>query len=570
MRCKIFYDNSSEIAPEGKMTFFDDFYIDYKVQEISKSSKIYTAFLHPKKDIVLNRLEFFIPFEFNNQDQIFCHGYQSWSESYLLNMDQKIPKLKGLAHPYFKYYGDAQFEETKAEDLYSWTYGYVKNNKGITLVGSLEEKSSLTFIAYDVLKKGIRVSALCDGITLTHSFPVAQLFISTGKESEVFQEYFDKIEKARSLKKRSLGWCSWYKHFNKIDPALIREELDNYKKSIRKIKKSKAEIYFQIDDGFQSETGDWLKPKEAFKGQMLKLSNEIRKSGLIAGIWIAPFVCSKNSSIFKNHRDWLLKDEKGNPIKVGYNPYWGGSYFALDVYQKGVRDYLTEVFYTFQNKWHFDLIKIDFLFAASIKIRKDKNRAQQMAFAMNFIHELTKGKKILACGVPLGASFGKVDYCRISADVHTKWEHRLLNFANKRERVSTIAAINSILSRWHLNNQVFVSDPDVFLLRKEKNDLDLNQQYTLLVVNMLLGSQHFTSDDLSKYDKEQFAELNGLLEYSEAKILSVDKLAEDFWRINFATAKHEHKALINLSGKKMTLELLKMEGHLEPYESVIL
>ena len=570
MRCKIFYNDKAVLAPEGKMTFFDEFYIDYKVEQSTEQYKIYSAFIHPKQDIHLRKLEFFIPHEFKADDQLFCNGYQSWSESYLLDKNQKVPKLKSFAKPYFKYYGDAQFEACDSWDLYSWSYGYVKNKQNTLLIGSLEEKSSITFIAYDVMKKGIRVSALCDNMLLTHSFPVIKLFVAQGKEHEIFDAYFSKMEKLRKLKPRTLGWCSWYKHFNKISPTLLLEELDAYKKSIRKIKKAKADIYFQIDDGFQHETGDWLKLKPSFKGKMLDLSNQIRKAGLIAGLWIAPFVCSKNSDIYKNKKDWLLTDEKGNALKVGYNPMWGGNYFALDVYKKGVRDYLTEVFFTYLHKWHFDLIKVDFLFAASIKARKDKNRAQQMAFAMNFIHELTKGKKFMACGVPIGASFGKVDYCRISADVHTKWEHRLLKFINKRERVSTLAAAKSILNRWHLNQRIFISDPDVFLLRNEKNDLSENQQFTLLLINMLLGSQHFTSDNLENYSKEQFAELNGLLELSESKITSVDKLGEDFWKIVFRGPKHKHQALINLSGSKKELHTLKMEGALEAYESIIL
>ncbi len=570
MRCKIFYNETNVIAPEGKMTFFDDFYIDYKVENLNQNAKIYTAYIHPKKDIHLNRLEFFIPHEYLPSDQLFCNGYQTWSESYLLNPSQEVPKLKSFARSFFKYYGDAQFDVTENANLYSWTYGYVKNGSQIKLIGSLDEKSSFTFIDYKVLRKGIVVSALCDGMLLTHSFPVLKLFIGEGREKVVFDQYFNKIERIRPLKERTLGWCSWYKYFNKITPDILMTELDAFKKSTRLIKKASAPICFQIDDGFQKETGDWLDMKDSFKGQMPKLASSIRKAGLIPGIWIAPLVCSRNSKVFKNHKDWLLKDNNDKAIKVGYNPMWGGNYYALDIYNKAVRDYLTQVFFTYLNKWHFDFIKIDFLFAACILPRLDKNRAQQMAFALNFIHEQTKGKKILACGLPLGSGFGKVDYCRISADVHTSWEHKLLKFICKRERVSTIAAIKSILSRWHLNNQVFVNDPDVFLLREDSNKLSKNQQFTLLLVNVLLGGMHFTSDSIENYDKETIAELNGALAFSQAEILAVDKRGEDFWTIDFKTEKFKHQAIINLGAKKLDLGLLKMEGYLEAYESVVL
>ena len=60
----------------------------------------------------------------------------------------------------------------------------------------------------------------------------------------------------------------------------------------------------------------------------------------------------------------------------------------------------------------FEFFKLDFLYAVAVVPQNGKSRAKIMYDAMNFIREELKDKTILGCGVPMGASFGKVDYCR--------------------------------------------------------------------------------------------------------------------------------------------------------------
>ena len=112
---------------------------------------------------------------------------------------------------------------------------------------------------------------------------------------------------------------------------------------------------------------------------------------------------------------------------------------------------------------------------------------------LEFLKIQAGDKMILGCGVPLGSAFGKVDFCRIGADVHLQWEDNLQRFHGNRERTSTLLSLRSTLGRWQLNNRVFHNDPDVFILRKEKNKLTLNQQYTLLIINTLCAVRLHTA-----------------------------------------------------------------------------
>ena len=63
---------------------------------------------------------------------------------------------------------------------------------------------------------------------------------------------------------------------------------------------------------------------------------EIHASGFQAGLWLAPFVCEKDSALFRQHPDWLLKVD-GKPWCCGSN--WS-SFYALDIDNPAVLDYL--------------------------------------------------------------------------------------------------------------------------------------------------------------------------------------------------------------------------------------
>jgi len=569
MECKVFYNNTEVKSPISKQTFLDECYIDHQCNKQEKG-QINSIFIHPKEEITLQKIEFHIPLSIDASAKFFCNGFQSWSETYLLDQHDNVPKLRFGAKNFFKFYGDAQFKETEEPNLYSWSYAYIKQGQKVFFLGSLSEHIAFTLFVYKPDEKVLVATALCDNIKLAHSFPAMKLYSVEGKEQDVFDGYFNHLEKKRSNAPNSFGWTSWYKHYNNLELPVIETELDDFAEALPKLSNTTDTIFFQIDDGFQKRVGDWLDLKDSFKSKMPFLAKKIKAHNLQAGIWIAPFICEEKSNIFKNKKDWLLKDEKGKPIKVGTNPLWSGAFYAMDIYHKEFRTYLIEVFFTYLNKWHFDLVKVDFLFAAAVQIRKNKTRGQQMHDAICFLDELCTGKKILACGAPIGSTFGLVDYCRVSADTHLKWENKLLKLVNKRERVSTIAALRSTLNRWQLNRRAFVNDPDVFLLRKDNNHLTLNQQYTLLLVNVLLGGQLFTSDNLNKYTEEQLSELDNLLYYQGAEIRYVQQKFKELYLIKFNKNSKPYQAVISLSEKAFSLNELKMEGSLEAYESIVI
>ena len=99
---------------------------------------------------------------------------------------------------------------------------------------------------------------------------------------------------------------------------------------------------FQIDDGYQTATGDWLSIDfKKFPHGMKAEADAIHKKGMLAGLWLAPFGAQFTSNILKTHPEWFIKDQKGKLVKCG--PNWGG-FCALDIEIPEVRDYIKHFF----------------------------------------------------------------------------------------------------------------------------------------------------------------------------------------------------------------------------------
>ena len=196
-------------------------------------------------------------------------------------------------------------------------------------------------------------------------------------------------------------------------------------------------------------------------------------------------------------RDWLVKGKNGKPYPAG--PNWG-TFYAIDFYNKEAAAYIKKVFDVVLNEWGYDMVKLDFLYAACVVPMHGKSRGRIMCEAMDFIRECVGDKLILGCGVPLMPAFGKVDFCRIGADVALDWHFRKHMI---REDVSTPNTVCCTIFRRGLNGRAFLNDPDVFLLRENNMHCSFEQREIIATVNKLFGSVLFTSDNVGDYNERQ-------------------------------------------------------------------
>jgi alpha-galactosidase len=499
-------------------------------------------------------------------ERVFVNGYQCWTNSQEFEKDDKLTSLSWLGRGFAQHYGDYNFLGYKpAKGIqHGWTYAYTRLLNGqMHFYASLDESEGYTQWRFDSNLGKLTMTKQLDGKLLlqNQNYEYISLLELQGEDNAVFDVYAkQQLEATTETMRRSInrepsstataqtGWTSWYNYYTKIDEGIILENLKAF--SSRNIPIG----MFQIDDGYQKSVGDWTTTNAKFPNGMKHIADSIHAAGYKAGLWLAPFICEKNSDIYRNHFDWIVKDDKGKPITAGVNPGWSGKYFALDIYHTEVQNYLRGVFDTVLNVWGYDMVKLDFLFAASIRPQYRKSRGEMMTDGMIMLRNWVGDKWILGCGVPLGPSMNVVDYCRVSSDVHMKWEMKILKALHARERLSVWNTLTTNIARRHLGGRFIYNDPDVYVLRDENNKLTAAQKHTMFFVNNLFGQLVFTSDNINNYSVETMGQYLSGFPLLPKREMAVTKRG-DAYEVTFAIGKRHYLAYINLSSKKQTWTL---------------
>ncbi len=526
--------------------------------------------LKASAEIILRGVHIFVPHKYEETDVLLCNGYQSWTETRTYTINDRLSPVKSLPGTFLKHFGDYDLYEYTGQKgvLHGWTYTFIGKgdssehggNKGL-FYGSLNERDGYTLFEHHAGEKRLRISKDCDELHLKADdfYDVFDLFASELGEAAAFKHYFDLFYEEHQvfgakppqdwIQQGVAGWTSWYNYYTKIDEQLILDKLADFEAQQVPIK------LFQIDDGWQEAVGDWGVVNAKFPNGMKHLTDQIHDAGYLAGLWLAPIICEQKSVIYQKHNDWLLRDENGKPVRAAYNAMWRSWMYVLDFYHPNVQDYLRSIFKRIFEDWRFDMVKIDFMYAASVLAPKDKTRGQVMFELMRFIRAQAGDKIVLGCGVPLGAGFGLVDLCRIGQDVHLEWEMNLLKWLGSRERVSTTLAIHNTLHRHQLNGLAFGNDPDVSILRDTNNKLSEDQRYTLFFINQLFGSVQFVSDDISAYDEETLHLYLSQFPLREKRIERSMEVAHELYRTNFSIGTYDYIGYSNLSAETKSVRL---------------
>jgi len=511
----------------------------------------WTITVTPRTTVKLLTAELRVPIAVPPSSRVFLNGYQTWTESREMGPRDRIPSLNRLARSRCSMYGDYEYVTNPGFPgrFHGWTYGYVRTEPDLlTLFASLAEHTGFTLITVTASAGRAILQKECGGVIPAEPYVLYDVYVGTGTDHETFGSYFDLLG-LRPLRTSPLtGWTSWYNYYTSITQEILQHNLDAL---------GEHEVpldAFQIDDGWQHAVGDWLTTNAKFPDGMGAMADAIHGRGYKAGLWLAPFIAEEASDLLRDHRDWFLTEDDGHLVKAGYNPSWSGFFYSLDMTNPAVRSYLRDVFNLVLHTWHFDLVKLDFLYAACRKAPEGKTRGQVMSESMQFLRDIIGDKLILGCGVPLGPAFGQVDFCRIGGDVALKWEDRLLSTIHYRERVSTVCALRNTISRWHLNGMTFWNDPDVFILRDTGNSLTKAQRRTLFLVNQAMGGLVFTSDDISSYTDPQLRQYLSQFPFS-AKAIDEARPFGAAWRLTLHAGNATYIVAANLGSRPATIEL---------------
>ena len=448
-----------------------------------------TVVVTAKADVELTDARIVMPWKLTRKSLIMANGYQSWTQTRQFMPGEHLNDLKlrpRLAERlfHFRNYGSQAFWSLPINKLIGFDWSYVTDP--YIFIGSYNYRNAYLLIMFERDRDRIVLKSDVAGKTLSSGTSFTVFDYYTGEDKSL---YFDHLTPLSN--KKIIGYTSWYNHYQNINSDLILKALE---------KTDQTYNLFQIDDGFETFVGDWLDiDKNKFPDGLEPIVEKIHEKGLMAGIWLSPFIAESKSRLVKEHPGWLSVNRKNREIYAGCN--WSGQ-IPLDLNKKGAVQYVRDVL-RFYCKLGFDFFKLDFLYATNLKRLDGKTRAETAEFAYSILREELDGKLILGCGATLSNGFGKFDYCRIGPDVSLIFDDLPYMRIFHPERISTKVTILNTIFRSELDGKAFLNDPDVFLLRDDNIKLTVQQRKSLTLINALFGSVLMTSDITSEYDEKK-------------------------------------------------------------------
>jgi len=517
----------------------------------------------------------------------YTNGWQSWSMNYLLGYNDKFPSS-------FVKLGRKVLEnqdKTLKGRFQSEFHSVItdKSSKSSLILGFITLKDQFSRILMDRLDSNGKIQWLC-AYSQTDSIQLCDLndglmsseilMVSLVKNPEQYEVLYEIcnfggiLADVKNLQEEvSSGWCSWYYYYTKVTEQDVLSNLEYFKKH------TDLDIsLIQLDDGYQTGIAEWGIYNDKFNSKFphgLKwLTEQIHNSEFKAGLWVAPFFITPKSAIFKNHPDWLLR--KDNNRKIIANNNWGSFQYGLDLSIDKVVEYIEDIGKTVAEKWNFDFLKIDFIYASELIEARYKNprysRAQILRRGVKAIRNgLGDNRTLLGCGAPLGPCVGLVDVMRIGPDTAAVWTHLepLMEDFIKVVSCNLKAALRSTIQRSYLHQTWWINDPDCVVVRENKSKLTFNEIILQLTVFGLSGGQFLISDDEKLVDHQRIELLKRLSppfsrsqnSYAVPLDIFVEKLPTLYTRTIFTPFGKRHlTAAINWLNKKQirTLKLSQL------------
>jgi alpha-galactosidase len=427
----------------------------------------------------------------------YIHGWQSWSLTAWLEAGRMLP----ASYPYRLH--PLQLDPAYARHPLphsSWVGALEFADGTVLLLGALGLEAHIEYSAGTM--HGWYESGGGEWLT------------AYGTESQVFATYAAALA-ARVGKRREISaprvWCSWYSYFGHGDETELSLDLEGLGDLPFDV--------FQVDDGWQQAIGDW-EPNARFPSGMGGFARRIRAKGYTPGLWLAPLLASPSSRLFKEHPDWLLRDDQGRLISAGHN--WGKKLYALDPTCPAVLEWLAALMKKVRG-WGYDYLKLDFLYAGALpgKRQNDVPREASLRQAMQTIRDSLGDAYLLACGAPILPALGQCDGLRVGPDVAAHWvnslsSETLYNFTTPGAQ----NAARTSLERLWLKPLVH-TDPDVAFFRSVH--LGLSSEQKILLQDLALIAGFRGTSDLPRWlTIEERESLRQFLQ-AEPTVLQLDR-----------------------------------------------
>ena len=137
-----------------------------------------------------------------------------------------------------------------------------------------------------------------------------------------------------------VSWCSWYPYRLGVSEDRI---LENARIAAERLKPLGLRI-MEVDLGWEKgHLPCAFEENDRFSHGLKWLSEELGKLGFDLGAWKAPYSISEHDPLAREHPEWLIQGENGEPVSQG-EWYWAphGRVFILDLTHPGARQWLKD------------------------------------------------------------------------------------------------------------------------------------------------------------------------------------------------------------------------------------
>src|SRR5437870_4964503 len=317
---------------------------------------------------------------------------------------------------------------------------------------------------------------------------------------EAYGSLIRTLHHARVSSSTPMGWWSWTAHYFGLNEGTALTNAHWLAQHLAPF----GYDYFHIDEGYQYARGEYTTPDAThFPNGMAALEKKILGKGLIPGIWTAPFEVADRSWVYQNHRDWLVRNAKGEPIRLGRLD-GKDQLFVIDATNPGAQEYLRQTYSTLANEWNIRYIKLDFMEDTAVEAfyyRPNTSALEAQRIGLQIIRQAV-GENVLLDkdGSPMLNPVGIVDAGRISLDTgHTF--------------VATKDAASGVAARYYMHRNFFVDDPDAFNVSTQividqpwhggKVPLSLDEAKASIALSAVSGGMYEIGDDLPALGADQ-------------------------------------------------------------------
>jgi hypothetical protein len=273
---------------------------------------------------------------------------------------------------------------------------------------------------------------------------------------EAYGAAIAKVNHPRVVGRAPSGWWSWTSYYAGVTDGLVRTNAQWLAQNLRE----DGYNYVLVDEGYQYARGEYVDTDARhFPEGMIGVGHYVTQQGLNFGVWTAPFEVSVRSWVYENHKDWLVHNAAGQPIRI-LQPEIEELY-ALDPTNPGAQDYLRQTYRTLTHDWNVRYIKLDFMDDTAIEgvhYAKNATAIEAQRIGLEVIREAVgENVQLDKDGSAMLAPVGYVDEGRISTDTGHAFE-------------PSKTAASGIAERYYMNRNFFVSDPDAFTLTEQKGE----------------------------------------------------------------------------------------------------